>query len=109
MQRYLDALEIWLSKWGLEIAAHKCFFNIYLGNVPILIKDYTLKLKIFSNTIPIENNHKYLGFYLDRRLNFIYNTQKLKMKCSKLLNVLRSLSYKNWALCQPEEGQLIFI
>jgi len=36
MQRYLQALETWLNKWRLIMAAHKCSFSVYLGNVPVL-------------------------------------------------------------------------
>lgn len=46
MNRFLKALEVWLNTWRLVMAAHKCSFSIYLGNVPILIANKKLHLKM---------------------------------------------------------------
>ena len=70
MQRYLQALETWLSKWRLIMAAHKCYFSVYLGNVPVLICKNSLQLIMHSEPVPFDDHLKYLGVHLDRRLTF---------------------------------------
>jgi hypothetical protein len=98
MNKYLAALEIWLNTWRLVMATHKCSFTIYLGNVPILITNKSLQLKMFSDVIPQNNNPKYLGLILDRKLNFIRHAETVRHKCFKLLNILKCLAYKSWAI-----------
>ena len=58
LQRYLDELEIWLSKWRLKTAAKKCSYNIYTENGQC---NEEIHLEIFGNKINKENNPKYLG------------------------------------------------
>ncbi len=98
MQRYLKGLETWLNKWRLKIAPHKCLYNINRGNVPNLNELPNRSLIIFSEKIPIDNNPKYLGVTMDKNLLYSHHTRQIKVKCNKLLNVLKCLSYKNWAL-----------
>jgi len=105
MQRYLKGLEIWLNKWRLKIAPHKCSFNIYRGNVPNLNELPNRSLTIFSEKIPIDKNPKYLGVTMDKSLNYSFHTNQIKTKCNKLLNILKCLSYKSWAL--DTEQQLV--
>ena len=99
LEPYLDHLEIWLNKWRLCIAAHKCSFNIYKkGQLPKEIKNGSFKLKIFGEEIPLEVHPKYLGIYLDKNCNFNLHVDNIVEKCKKLLNILKSLYFKDWAL-----------
>ena len=75
LQRYLDELEIWLSKWRLKTAAKKCSYNIYTENGQC---NEEIHLEIFGKKINKENNPKYLGVHLDQlgmnqniKLNFL--------------------------------------
>ena len=95
MQRYLKGLESWLNKWRLKITPHKCSFNIYRGNVPNLNELPKRSFTIFSGKIPIDKNPKYLGVSMDKNLSCSYHSGQVK---AKLLNVLKSLSYKSWVL-----------
>jgi hypothetical protein len=81
------------------MAANKCSFTIYSkGQLPKEISEGSLSLSLYNQKIPIENNPKYLGINLDRRLNFMYHTEMIRKKAYRLLNILKCLSYKNWSL-----------
>ena len=56
------------------------------------------KLKIFDQEIPIDLNPKYLGATLDRTVNLSKHIETIRTRGIEKLNVLRSLSYKNWSL-----------
>ena len=51
----------------------------------------------------IAANKWYLGVLIDNRLNLNNHIKKLSEKCLKKLNVLKCLSYKNWALCTNQQ------
>lgn len=53
---------------------------------------------MYSEPIPLDHNPKYLGVILDRRLSFNRHTEVIRQKCFKLLNILKCLAYKTWAL-----------
>ena len=97
MQRYIVALQEWLNLWRLTIAAHKCSYTIYLGKLPDLIQDQTLKLTLYGERIPLDHNPKYLGITLDRNLSFGPHVDNIRRKCLRLLDILKCLSYKNWS------------
>jgi len=103
MQRYLDWLEAWLNKWKLSIAPTKCSYTIYCGNFIISVKKSLLSLKFFSENIPVDHNPKYLGVKLDRKLSFAHHTGIVRPKCLKMLNVLKCLANKNWALDKKQQ------
>ena len=58
LQRYISALQDSLNLLRLTIAAHKCSFTIYLGKLPLLIKDQTLFLTLYIEKIPLDHNPK---------------------------------------------------
>ncbi len=51
IQRYPKALRTWLKKFRLEMAAYKCSFSDYIGNVTVLILNNTLKLIMYSDIV----------------------------------------------------------
>ena len=87
----------WLNLWRLTIATHKCSYTIYHGKIPVLIKEKKLTLTIYGEEIPIDHNPKYLGVKLYLNFNFIEHTNNIRLKCLKLLNILKGLSYKTWS------------
>lgn len=93
LQRYLNELEEWLSKWRLKTAAHKCSYNIYTEHG---INNDEIQLEIFGNKINKENNTRYLGINLDQNLSFIYHVNQMKDKCMRKLNFLKVLRSKKW-------------
>ena len=103
LQRYLYSLEKWLVKWRMKVAPHKCSYSSYLGKVPINIADRSLSLIMFNERIPIDNNPRYLGVTLDHKLKFKEHTKNIHQKCTRLLNILRNLTNKKWALDTNQE------
>ena len=93
LQKYLNELEVWLSKWRLKISANKCSYNIYTEFNECKDK---LDLKIFGKNIPKQDNPKYLGIHLDHNLNFKHHIQELKNKCLRKLNFIKILKSKKW-------------
>ena len=94
MQNYLNKLELWFNKWRMQVATHKCSFNIYKkGNIPKNIKN-KLNLKIFNSTIKLDQKPIYLGATLDSNLNFNAHAEIITVKCLININVLRNLSGK---------------
>ena len=93
LQKYLNKLEQWLKKWRLKVAPSKCSYNIYTKSGTCR---KNLNLTIFGQKINKENNARYLGIYLDNNLNFIYHVKKIKDKCMRKINFLKTLnSHKN--------------
>ena len=93
LQRYLDELEIWLSKWRLKTAAKKCSYNIYTENGQC---NEEIHLEIFGNKINKENNPKYLGVHLDQNVSFKHHIEKTKEKCLRKINFIKVLRSKKW-------------
>lgn len=91
LQHYLDSLELWLSKWRLKVAPHKCSYNIYSKSNS---SKKTLNLKISGKKISKDPNPRYLGILLDSKLSFDTHIKALKDKCNKKMNFLRILKYK---------------
>jgi hypothetical protein len=65
--------------------------------LPDLIQDQTLKLMLYGERILLDHNPKYLGITLDRNLSFGPYVDIIRLKCFRLLDILKCLSYKNWS------------
>ena len=80
----MNKLEWWFNKWRLQVSTHKCSYNIYTqDNIPILVRNDTLKLKIFNEFLKADYNLTYLGMTLNRKLNFNSHTAIIKSRCPK--------------------------
>ena len=107
MQTYLNSLEQWFNKWRLQVATHKCSFNIYKkGNIPKNIKEKNLNLKIFNSILKLDQSPTYLGATLDRHLNFNAHADKIRDKCMKSIKILKNLSGKNWSLDEKSKVKI---
>jgi len=93
LQKYLDSLQEWLSKWRMKTAAHKCSYNIYTehGNC----KD-EIHLEIYGKKINKENNTKYLGIYLDQNVSFNHHISEMKNRCNRKLSFIKALRSRKW-------------
>ena len=103
----MNQLEIWLNKWRLQIAAKKCSFTVYSkGQIPKKLKENKIKLYLNNEEITIDHKPLYLGIQFDRNLMFKKHIENTYIKTSKMLNVLKCLSYKTWSL--KTEQQLMY-
>ena len=94
IQRALNEIQNWCDKWGIEIAPNKSATLIFSNNL-VNVTPYT-PLRLNNNVIPVVNSFKYLGIVLDRRLTFSAHIDHIKQKCSRRLNLLRSISGTTW-------------
>jgi len=91
LQKYLDSLQDWLSKWRMKTAAHKCSYNIFTEHGH---SKKEIHLEIYGKKINKENNTKYLGIYIDQNVNFNHHIKEMKAKCEKKLNFIKVLRSK---------------
>ena len=102
MQKYITNLELWFNKWRLQLSTNKCSYNIFRkGNLPNNIKNK--KLILFSSDLKIDKNPTYLGLTIDSKLKYKTHADNIKEKCTRCLNVISNLSYKNWSLKTEEK------
>lgn len=97
MQKAVKEVEKWSNSWGFRFSVVKtqviCFSN--KKNNPML------NIKMYGNQLEQVNVVRFLGMWMDYKLNFGVHIQKLIEKCKKGINVLRCLSGADWgASCQ---------
>ena len=92
-----------MNKWRLSLAPHKCAQITFSKSVNR--NNEALDLVIYGESVPYENNPKFLGITFDRNMTFKKHFENLEKKIQDRLNILKILSYdKNWRL---EESLLI--
>jgi len=91
LQKYLDSLQEWLSKWRMKTAAHKCSYNIYTEHGHC--KD-EIHLEIYGKKIKKKNNVKYLGIHLDPNVSFITTLKKWKQNVKEKSTLSKSSARK---------------
>jgi hypothetical protein len=95
IKNYLLDLELWLTKWKMKMAAHKCNYILFSKNKK---NDPKFELKLFGEKINQIPNAKFLGLTFDSHLNFSANVEEIKSKCVNRLNVIKILSNRKWNL-----------
>lgn len=93
IQKILDCIQKWSDATGFEISAQKSGI-MHIGkrrklqnqSPPVLNKE----------KIPVINNHKLLGVWLDRNLNYNYHTKVTRDEVKKRLNIMSYLSKTNF-------------
>ena len=93
LQRGLDAIHSWTSRWGLTVCAQKssllCFTTRRIPNIPTATID--------GSPIPFKTQHKFLGLLLDGpRLTWDHHIQYLVTSSLKRLNIMKSLAGVKW-------------
>ena len=87
LQQNLNNIQDWASKNGFKFSKSKtvCMHFCQLRKAhddPVLTLDGT--------PIPVVEETNFLGVIFDKKLTFIPHIKKLKAKCQKALNLLRS-------------------
>lgn len=93
MQRAIDSIHRWSIKNGFKISKTKTAINHFcqlrsLHPNPSLLLD--------GVPIKVENDTKFLGVILDKKLSFIPHIKYLKGKTQKALNILKVLAHTRW-------------
>jgi hypothetical protein len=95
IKKYLLDLELWLTKWKMKMAAHKCNYILFSKNKK---NDPNFELKLFGEKINQIPSAKFLGLTFDSHLNFSANVEEIKSKCVNRLNIIKILSNRKWNL-----------
>ena len=89
LQIYMDKLKYWFDINNLKLNIQKTkilpYFNTKLTN----------DITIDNIKIDIVDNYKFLGLYLDTKLSFNIHIDNLNMKLSKIIYLIKRLSYLN--------------
>ncbi|EFA13419.2 RNA-directed DNA polymerase from mobile element jockey-like Protein [Tribolium castaneum] len=105
IQIHINLLEKFYDKWKIKINAEKTqqiIFTRKFTNHKIWDK-----LRVYDNKITDEPHVKYLGTYIDTRLNFLKNTKYLISKASAALKNMYSLMKINSKLT-PQNKVLMY-
>ena len=97
IKKYLKSMEIWLSKWRMNMAPSKCQYTIF---AKCNKEQKVFDMQLFGGKIPYEANPTSLGVTFDPTMSYKAQVKKIKEKCSSRLNILKIISHKSWALTE---------
>ena len=89
LQIYMDKLKYWFDINNLKLNIQKTKI------LPYFITKLTNDITIDNIKIDILDNYKFLGLYLDTKLSFNIHIDNLNMKLSKIIYLIKRLSYLN--------------
>lgn len=89
----MESIHNFLSNKGLEIAFDKTFAIIFTRKYKIAIPSY---IRIYNFNITVKLSLKFLGIYLDSKLNWKSHINYIASKCEKKINILKSISTTKW-------------
>ncbi len=93
VQNALNSISSWCTRWGLEISASKSV-SVTFSQCSVTYEPTPLKLN--GEAIPVVKKFKYLGVTLDTRLNFIAHFEDIVQRCSRRLNLMKSMAGRDW-------------
>ena len=91
----LKKLYEWTKKTGFKFSYDKTKAVIFYKNKRWL-KNHRIQLKLGAHTIPVVNQHKFLGIYFDSHLNFKSHITYIKGRSKRALNLIKKLSHTKW-------------
>ena len=95
INNHLKNLEVWLNKWRLKMAAHKCNYIVFSKHE---MEKNVFKIRLYDTMIKIEESPKFLGIRFDRRLTFQNQIDYIKSVCVDRINILKIIRHKSWHL-----------
>ena len=93
LQICLDKLHKWTAENGLKFSKEKRKCVHFCNQCKLLL--YPV-LKIDHTEIPIVEHYKYLGIIFDHKLSFFPHIKYLRTKCTKTIQLLRTIVHTNW-------------
>ena len=94
MQLALNKIEEWCDFWGLTISPTKSATMIFSNNRLHVTPHLPLQTK--GQNIPLVEKFKYLGIVLDRKLTFAPHITYIIQKCSRRINIMKSIAGSTW-------------
>ena len=93
MQRSLDVLDEWCTRWGLRVSALKSCYQVYSRKKFFL----PLALRLSGQFLRSEQTQRVLGVHFDApRLTFAPHIRATRGDCLRRLQVMRALSHVSW-------------
>ena len=89
IQHCIRILDEWCERSGLKVKPEKTQLLHFSG------KQIDLDLEINDVRISNLSETKYLGIYLDKKLNFNFHVKQLAAKANTILHALRAIFRKN--------------
>ena len=92
LQTVLKALEVWCNENGFEFEPTKTICVYFTKNRNIRDPDLYLN----GVRVPVRTEAKFLGVWFDRKLTFKFHIDYLRKKCTKAINLLKTVAHKDW-------------
>ena len=93
VQRSLDVLDQWCTRWGLRVSASKSCYQVYSRKKFFL----PLALRLSGQFLRSEQTQRVLGVHFDApRLTFAPHVRITRGDCLRRLQVIRALSHVSW-------------
>ena len=97
LQNFLNILNDWTFQNGFKFSINKTNV-VYFSHSSSLVSLPDLYLE--NHLLPYSNTTRFLGLVWDKKLAWVPHINQLKAQCSKLLNLLRSLTSQTWGADQ---------
>lgn len=94
MQRHIDLIEDWMSKWHLELNPNKCQAISFTRKLP------PSRLIILNHTVEWENTAKYLGVILDKNLTWKRHISHVRSKMQTAFQKISKLIFNRKINCK---------
>ncbi|CAH0558656.1 unnamed protein product [Brassicogethes aeneus] len=91
LSRAIESVYSWLSERGLSLNPGKCRDMIFAKRIPLFNS-----ISLQGAPIPSVNTNKFLGIILDSKLLWNAHVPDMSSKCTKYLNILKSLTGVRW-------------
>lgn len=92
MSQVINRLEEWSYENLMEINAQKTFYQVF----SLCHSEPKVALKIGGEVIQQNEHPKYLGIYMDKKLNWQTHINKTAEKAKNRLNILKRLAGSKW-------------
>ena len=93
LQAVLRTLQTWCDENGFKFSPSKTIC-VHFTRKHNIVREPELFLN--GVRIPVRTEAKFLGVWFDRKLTFKYHIDYLREKCTKALNLLKTVAHRNW-------------
>ena len=107
INRHLQKIQVWLNKWRLKMAPHKCSYLVFSNGTRN--ESPNLDLKLNGTKLKYDNNPTFLGIRFDNHMTLKNQVSYLKETCIQRLNILKILAYKTWMLNLNTLTQIYYV
>lgn len=96
LQNAVKMVENWANEWGFRFSVDKTQVICFAKRK----SNPTISIKLYGQEVKQTAVVRFLGIWMDLKLNFSIHIQKLVDKCKKALNIMRCLAGVDWGACR---------